>query len=123
MGGWYKRGGQTFLGAARALHSWISLAATRYLGVGTTVKYYIEDGDVYYDITPIRKTSTNSITFAATNGSSTITVTDSNHGAVNNDFVTLSGAASLGGLVTAAVLNQEYEIDLVTGNKHLHDYG
>jgi len=115
MGGWYKRGGQTFLGTARALHSWISLAATRYLGVGTTVKYYIEDGDVYYDITPIRKTSTNSITFAATNGSSTITVTDSNHGAVNNDFVTLSGAASLGGLVTAAVLNQEYEIDLVTG--------
>ena len=115
MGGWYKRGGQTFLGTARALHSWISLAATRYLGVGTTVKYYIEDGDVYYDITPIRKTSTNSITFAATNGSSTITVTDSNHGAVNNDFVTLAGAASLGGLVTAAVLNQEYEIDLVTG--------
>ena len=115
MGGWYKRGGQTFLGTARALHSWISLAATRYLGVGTTVKYYIEDGDVYYDITPIRKTSTNSITFAATNGSSTVTVTDSNHGAVNNDFVTLSGAASLGGLVTAAVLNQEYEIDLVTG--------
>ena len=113
LGGWYKRGGQTFLGTARALHSWISLAATRYLGVGTTVKYYIEDGDVYYDITPIRKTSTNSITFAATNGSSTITVTDSNHGAVNNDFVTLAGAVSLGGLVTAAVLNQEYEIDLV----------
>jgi len=113
LGGWYKRGGQTFLGTARALHSWISLAATRYLGVGTTVKYYIEDGDVYYDVTPIRKTSTNSITFAATNGSSTITVTDSNHGAVNNDFVTLAGAVSLGGLVTAAVLNQEYEIDLV----------
>ena len=113
LGGWYKRGGQTFLGVGRALHSWISLAATKYLGVGTTVKYYIEDGDVYYDVTPIRKTSTNSITFAAANGSSTITVTDSNHGAVNNDFVTLAGAVSLGGLVTAAVLNQEYEIDLV----------
>lgn len=113
MGGWYKRGGQTFLGAGRALHSWISLAATKYLGIGTTVKYYIEDGDIYYDVTPIRKTSTNSITFAATNGSSTITVTDATHGAVNNDFVTISGAASLGGLVTAEVLNQEYEIDLV----------
>ena len=113
MGGWFKRGGNTFLGIGRALHSWISLAATKYLGVGTTVKYYIEDGDVYYDITPIRKTSTNSITFSASNGSSTVTVTDSSHGAVNNDFVTISGAVSLGGLVTADVLNQEYEIDLV----------
>lgn len=113
MGGWFKRGGNTFLGIGRALHSWISLAATKYLGVGTTVKYYIEDGDVYYDITPIRKTSTNSITFAAADGSSTITVTDATHGAVNNDFVTISGAVSLGGLVTADVLNQEYEIDLV----------
>jgi len=113
LGGWFKRGGNTFLGIGRALHSWISLAATKYLGVGTTVKYYIEDGDVYYDITPIRKTSTNSITFAAADGSSTITVTDATHGAVNNDFVTISGAASSGGLVTAEVLNQEYEIDLV----------
>lgn len=113
MGGWFKRGGNTFLGIGRALHSWISLAATKYLGIGTTVKYYIEDGDVYYDITPIRKTSTNSITFSASNGSSTVTVTDSSHGAVNNDFVTISGAVSLGGLVTADVLNQEYEIDLV----------
>jgi len=113
VGGWYKRGDKTFLGIARALHSWISLAATRYLGIGTTLKYYIEDGGTYYDITPIRKTSTDSITFAASNGSSTVTVTDSSHGAVNNDFVTISGAASLGGLITADVLNQEYQIDLV----------
>jgi len=115
VGGWYKRGTQSFLGSCRALHSWISLAGTRYLGLGTTVKYYIEEGDRYYDVTPIRKTSTNSITFAATNGSSTITVTDSSNGAVTNDFVTFSGAVSLGGLITADVLNQEYQILLVTG--------
>jgi len=115
MGGWFKRGGNTFLGISRALHSWISLAATKYIGVGTTFKYYIEDGDLYYDVTPLRKTSTNSITFSATDGSSTVTVTDSSHGAVTNDFVTISGAASLGGLVTADVLNQEYQILLVTG--------
>ncbi len=115
LGGWFKRGGNTFLGISRALHSWISLAATKYIGVGTTFKYYIEDGDLYYDVTPIRKTSTNSITFSATDGSSTVTVTDSSHGAVTNDFVTISGAASLGGLVTADVLNQEYQILLVTG--------
>ena len=115
VGGWYKRGTQSFLGSCRALHSWISLAGTRYLGLGTTVKYYIEEGDRYYDVTPIRKTSTNSITFAATDGSSTITVTDSSNGAVTNDFVTFSGAVSLGGLITAEVLNQEYQILLVTG--------
>ena len=115
VGGWYKRGTQSFLGSCRALHSWISLAGTRYLGLGTTVKYYIEEGDRYYDVTPIRKTSTNSITFAATDGSSTITVTDSSNGSVTNDFVTFSGAVSLGGLITADVLNQEYQILLVTG--------
>ena len=105
-----------FLGVARALHSFISLGGTRFLGLGTTFKYYIEEGDAYNDITPIRSTtSAGDVTFAATNGSSTITVTDTNHGAVTNDFVTFSGAATLGGNVTAAVLNQEYQILLVTG--------
>ena len=81
FGGWAKLHTSTFLGTCRSLLSWISLAGTKYLGVGTNLKYYIESGGVYNDITPIRKTSTNSITFAATNGSSTITVTDSSHGA------------------------------------------
>ena len=69
VGGWFKRGTNTFLGIGRALHSWISLAATRYIGIGTTFKYYVAEGDNYYDITPIRKTSTNSITFSAAYGS------------------------------------------------------
>ena len=115
IGGWEKLSSDTYIGSARALHSWISLGGSRYLGVGATQKYYIEEGGTYNDVTPLRKTSTNSITFAATNGSSTITATDSSHGAVNGDFVTLSGAATLGGLITAAVLNQEYQISLVTG--------
>ena len=113
FGGWSKLTTNTFLGTARALHSWVSLGGTKYLGLGTTWKYYINEGSSFYDITPIRKTSTNSITFSATNGSSTITATDSSHGAVINDFVTISGAVSLGGLVTAAVLNQEYQITSV----------
>jgi len=115
IGGWEKLSSDTYTGSARALHSWISLGGSRYLGLGATQKYYIEEGGAYNDVTPLRKTSTNSITFAATNGSSTITATDSSHGAVNGDFVTLSGAATLGGLITAAVLNQEYQISLVTG--------
>ena len=115
IGGWEKFSSDTLIGSARALHSWISLGGNKYLGIGTTNKYYIEEGGAYNDITPIRKTTTNSATFAATNGSSTLTVTDSAHGAVNGDFVTFSSAVSLGGNVTAAVINQEYQISLVTG--------
>tara|TARA_R110000868_G_scaffold57275_4_gene177034 strand:+ start:3534 stop:5432 length:1899 start_codon:yes stop_codon:yes gene_type:complete len=116
IGGWAQLGASYFLGICRALHSWISLSGTRYLGAGTTWKYYVEEGDVYHDITPIRATtSAGDVTFAATDGSSTITITDVAHGAVNNDFVTFSGAATLGGLITAPVLNQEYQISLVTG--------
>jgi len=113
IGGWQRISSNTFKGTCRGLHNWQDLAGTDYMGVGTHLKYYIELGGAYNDITPIRKTSTNSITFSATNGSSTLTVTDSSHGAQNGDFVTISGAVSLGGNVTAAVLNQEYQIDLV----------
>jgi hypothetical protein len=115
IGGWEKFSPSSIIGSARALHSWISLEGTKYLGIGTTNKYYIEEGGTYNDVTPIRTTTTNSTTFAATNGSSTLTVTDNSHGAVNGDFVTFSSAVSLGGNVTAAVLNQEYQIDTVTG--------
>lgn len=115
IGGWEKTVTSSYEGTGRALTAWVALDATRYLGLGTTTKYYIQSGDNFNDITPIRKTSTNSITFAATNGSSTITVTDASHGAVANDTVTISGAVSLGGLVTAPVLNQEYQIATVTG--------
>ena len=110
IGGWAKNTTNTFLSTGRALHPWVDLALTKFLGLGTTWKYYIQKGNVFNDITPIRKTSTNSITFSATNGSSTITATDSSHGAQINDFVTLSGAVTLGGLITADVLNQEYQI-------------
>ena len=115
IGGWEKFSPSSIIGSARALHSWISLGGSKYVGIGTTNKYYIEEGGTYNDVTPIRKNTTNAATFAATNGSSTVTVTDASHGAVSGDFVTFSSAVSLGGNVTAAVLNQEYQIDLVTG--------
>ena len=116
IGGWAKDTLDTYLGKARALHAWVSLEGSKYLGVGTTWKYYIKEGTNFDDVTPIRSTtSAGDVTFAATNGSSTITVTDTSHGAVTNDFVTFSGAATLGGNITAAVLNQEYQIAMVTG--------
>ena len=111
IGGWGKIGVKSFLGSCRALWPWRTLNLDDFLGVGTHLKYYIESGEGYYDVTPIRlTTAAGDVTFAATNGSSTLTVSDPSHGAVVNDFVTFSGAVSLGGNITAAVLNQEYQI-------------
>ena len=114
IGGWIKEQTSTYLGTGRALHAWVSLATTKYLSVGTTVKYYVKEGDNFYDVTPIRATtSAGDVTFSASNGSSTVTVADTSHGASKGDYVTYSGAASLGGLVIAAALNQEYSIDSI----------
>mgnify|MGYP003629733118 FL=1 len=183
IGGWIKSSNNAFLGTCRALHPWVALDGTNYLGAGTHLKYYISEGGQYYDITPIRLTTgagdvafatgadtldgivapadesivltsssgfpasglikigSEEITYAAIasntltgctrgqNGTTaaqhadnaavtcaTITVTDSNHGALDNDFVTFSGAATLGGVITAAVLNQEYEITSIVSD-------
>ena len=113
FGGWQKVVDSSFLGTGRALFNWTALEGTKYLGIGTTLKYYVLEGDSFDDITPIRATTTNGIVFAATNGSSTITATDDAHGAVVGDFVTIAGAVSLGGLITAGVLNQEHQITSV----------
>ena len=111
IGGWQKYSSSTYLGTARALHNWVTLDGSDYLGVGTHLKYYIEDGGAFSDITPIRETtSAGDVTFSATDGSTTITVSDTSHGAGEGDFVTFSGAVSLGGVITADVLNQEYQI-------------
>ena len=177
IGGWIKQSSNAFLGTCRALHPWIALDGSNYLGVGTHLKYYINEGGGYNDITPIRATtaagdvtfsaSANTlsadvaildttisltsasgfptsgrikindeiITYALISGNdltgcvrgvndttaashssgatvncATIIVADNAHGALENDFVTLSGAVSLGGVITADVLNQEYQI-------------
>ena len=121
IGGWEKFSGFSYLGTARAMHPWVALDNGRFIGIGTSLKYYLnQDGGSFSDITPIRSTtSAGDVTFAASNGSATITVTDTAHGAVSGDFVTFSGAASLGGNITAAVLNQEYNItEVLTDNTY-----
>ena len=111
IGGWVKFSPNSYEGTARRLHNWVALDGSDFLGVGSHLKYYIEEGQTFNDITPIRSTtSAGDVTFAATNGSTTITVTDQAHGAIAGDFVTFSGAASLGGNITADVLNIEYQI-------------
>ena len=186
IGGWIKQSSNAFLGTARALHPWIALDGSNFLGVGTHLKYYINEGGGYNDITPIRSTTSAGdvtfsasandlngaidadadiitltstsgfpgsgrikieneiITYAALDGNNlegcergqsgttaashadaqavtcaTIIVTDTNHGALENDFVTFSGAATLGANITANVLNQEYQITaLINDNSY-----
>jgi len=114
IGGWTKYISTAIQGVARSLFDWGSADGDKYLGVGTNLKFYVESGGIIADVTPLRNTtSAGDVTFAANNGSSTLVVSDTSHGAVEGDFVTFSGAASLGGNVTAAVLNHEYQVDLV----------
>ena len=109
----------SFWGTCRSLWNWITLSSYNLLGVGTNLKFYIQNGTggSFYDITPIRSTTAaGDVTFAATNGSTTLTVTDAAHGAQAGDFVTYSGAVSLGGVITATVLNKEYQVVTVISN-------
>ena len=110
IGGWAKFTSSTMLGTCRSLHVWSTLTGTNYVGAGTSKKFYAILGDVPYDITPIRLTTTGTATFTATDGSSTLSITDVAHGAYLGDFVIYSNATTLGGNITALVLNQEYEI-------------
>lgn len=112
IGGWQRISSTTYLGVCRSLWNWVTLGSINLLGVGTNLKFYLEEGGAYNDITPIRETTAaGDVTFAATNGSNVITVADNGHGATEGDFVTFSGAVSLGGNITADVLNQEYQVD------------
>jgi len=114
IGGWQKQSTDSFIGTSRKIYSYKAASGTNYITLGTHQKFYVLEGNQYADVTPIRSTtSAGDVTFAATNGSSTITATDTSHGAVQGDFVTFSGAATLGGNITATVLNQEYQIDTV----------
>ena len=114
LGGWQRISGSTYNGICRSMWNWVTINGLNLLSVGTNTKYYIESGGLYYDITPIRETTAaGALTFSAVTVapfSSTVTVTDTAHGCLPGDFVTISGAASLGGNITAPVLNQEYQI-------------
>lgn len=126
IGGWAALSYNTFLGACRSLWNWVTLKQYNLMGVGTNLKFYVEDGGEYYDITPIRETNTNpsnQITLAITNGLDILTITDTGANSLEvNDFVTLAGAVALGTAgtnVTAAVLNQEYQIvSVISGTQY-----
>ena len=115
IGGWQRISASSFAGVCRSLWAWVTLSNVSLLGVGTNLKFYIERGGAYNDITPIRSTVTLTNPFTATASSNVITVTDVAHGCGNNDYVTFSGAGitSLGGNITAAVLTGEFQITYI----------
>ena len=114
IGGWERISGETFLGVCRSLWNWVTLSFDNLLAIGTNLKFYIERGGNYYDVTPIRETASLTNPFTTTSGSATVLVTDNTHGAAIGDFVTFSGATAVGGLT----LNGNYQIANVTTNTY-----
>lgn len=110
IGGWERISANKFLGVCRSLWAWVTLGAQKLLGVGTNLKFYIESGGVYRDITPINASNTLTDPFATTLDSSTITVTDANGGYTNNGFVSFTGSTAIGGIT----LLGEYQLTLGT---------
>jgi hypothetical protein len=121
IGGWARISANTFLGVCRSLWNWVTLNTENLMGVGTNLKYYIERGGLYNDITPI-KTRNYSATltnpFDTTNTSTTVTVNDTAHGAQVGDLVYFSGASAVGG-IPAAELNTRHAIaTIVSANAY-----
>jgi hypothetical protein len=114
IGGWQRISPYTFQGVCRFLWNWVTLSFENLLAVGTNLKFYIERGGVYNDITPIRETATLTNPFTTASGSAVVTVTDASHGGKTGDFVTFSGASAVGGLT----LNGNYQIANVTTNTY-----
>lgn len=121
VGGWEPYSAATYQGVCRSLWNWVTLGGNNLIGVGTNLKFYINQGGAYNDITPIRESSTiNNNPFALT-ASTTVTVTDTSHGCITGDFVTFSGAVDIGGggtNVTAAVVNQQFQVTVLTANTY-----
>jgi hypothetical protein len=112
IGGWSRMANAQFLGYARALWNWVTLAGSNYLGVGTEIKYYVEQGGEYYDITPVVFTSANvASAFTITSGSNSMVVVDGQYSPSVGDFLTISNAANIStSNITATVLNAEYSV-------------
>jgi hypothetical protein len=110
LGGWLQISANTFLGLCRSLWSWVTLGAQNLMGVGTNLKFYIQNGGAYYDITPIRKTSTLTNPFTTdtttnSGGFTTITVADTANGATTGSYINIyypGAAPTVGGVTIAA---------------------
>ena len=114
IGGWARISANTFLGVCRSLWNWVTLGSINLVGVGTNLKFYLQQGGFYNDITPIRTTTTLGTDPFTGNGTTTVTVTAPTHGCVNGDFVTFSGVTG----TYASLLNGEFQITLIDANSY-----
>lgn len=114
IGGWARISASTFVGVCRSLWNWITLQSRNLMGVGTSLKFYIENGGSYYDITPFRTTVTLTNPFGTTSGSPIVTVTDINANYANGDFVSFYNASAVGGLT----ISGEYQITYTSGSSY-----
>jgi hypothetical protein len=114
IGGWQRISSNTFLGVCRALWNWVTNTSYNLMGVGTNLKYYIENGGAYYDITPFREMVTLTNPFETTNGSNVVIVNDSTGSYINNDFVYFYPTRTFNGVT----LYGEYQITFVGSNKY-----
>jgi hypothetical protein len=111
-----------YWGVCRSMWNWYSLAGNNYLGMGTNLKFYIQNGPngYFYDITPIRDTNTTSAgtAFSTVNASTTVTVNDPGHGAQTGDFVMISGVSGAVNGIPNTALNREFQITYLNGNQY-----
>jgi hypothetical protein len=114
VGGWLQISGNTFVGVCRSLWNWVTLVGYNLLGVGTSSKFYIENGGAYYDVTPIRAEVTLTNPFTTTISSTTVVVTDGLGGFANGDYVTFFNASAVGGVTVSG----EYVITYLTSTTY-----
>jgi hypothetical protein len=114
LGGWAPFSTSTYLGICRSLNNWVTLSGRKLIGVGTNLKFYVNQGGTYYDITPLRDTETLTDPFETTNGSPIVVVNDAAGGYITGDFVTFSGATAVGGLT----LNGQFQITFDTAGEY-----
>lgn len=119
IGGWVRISSATFLGVCRSLWNWVTLGALNLLGVGTNLKFYIEAGGNYNDITPYRAQYTLTGPFETFSGSPIVEVTDANGGFMDGDYVTFYGGSTVGGLT----ISGQYQITMLSSTKYSIDVG
>ena len=118
IGGWTRVADTQVVGTPRTLINWIALNGDNLVGVGTNVKYYVLDGQTYVDKTPVRELQTlGTDPFTSTSSSTTVTVTDTGHGAEDGAYVTFTGATTFNG-IPAAEINKEHRLTYVDANSY-----